>query len=144
MPCFFGSRWLFRPHFPVSRQSHRVIEPLLGVRGCRSRPFPFWGLGRPRGDRELVGAKVAWRLPEGSEASVLTLCRLWALFLGGALRGGAHNDRDEVFLFHQVAAPSSQLPWAQQRHRRPQADKDSGDIKGKLWAGFPACMWVVS
>ena len=144
MPCFFGSRWLFHPHSPVSHWPHRVIELLLVIRGCWSWPFPFWGLGCPRGDRELVGAKVAWRLQEDSEASLLILCRLWVLLLGGALRGGAHNDRDEVFLFYQVAAPSSQLHWDQQRRRGPQADKDSRDIKGKLRAGFPACMWVVS
>nr|XP_019818701.1 PREDICTED: uncharacterized protein LOC109560701 isoform X1 [Bos indicus] len=48
-PCFSGCRWLSRPHFPVSRQPHRVIELLLGLRGYWSRPFPFLGVGAPPG-----------------------------------------------------------------------------------------------
>ncbi|XP_061277124.1 uncharacterized protein LOC133249978 isoform X3 [Bos javanicus] len=139
-PCFSGCRWLSRPHFPVSRQPHRVIELLLGVRGYWSRPFPFWGSGRHRGIREPAGAKVAWRLWEGSEAGLLTLCRLWALLLGGVRRGGAHTDRNEIFLFHQVAAPSSQLPWAEQRHRGHRQTRTQVSSWESSGLGFrPAC-----
>lgn len=68
-----------------------MTQLLLGVRGYWSRTFPLWGSRRHRGITEPVGAKVAWRLWKGSEASLLTLCRLWALLLGGVCRAGART-----------------------------------------------------